>query len=48
MSDNQTPESYDVPVNESSHKKTFTEEYLDFLNAFEIEYDERFLFKSVG
>ncbi len=26
MSDNQTPESYDVPVNENPNKKTFTEE----------------------
>ena len=26
MSDHQTPESYDVPVNEAPHKKTFTEE----------------------
>ncbi len=28
-------------------KKTFIEEYEEFLNAFEIEYDERFIFKPV-
>jgi REP element-mobilizing transposase RayT len=26
--------------------KTFNEEYLDFLNAFEIDYDERYVFKD--
>ncbi len=28
-------------------KKTFTEEYLDFLNAFKIDYDDRYVFKPV-
>jgi putative transposase len=28
-------------------KKTFTEEYKEFLEKFEIEYDERFVFKPV-
>jgi REP element-mobilizing transposase RayT len=28
-------------------KKTFTEEYLEMLNEFEIEYDERYVFKPV-
>ena len=28
-------------------KKTFLEEYLDFLNEFEIEYDERYIFKEM-
>ncbi len=32
---------------EHHRKKTFTQEYLDFLNAFEIEYDQRFIFKTV-
>ncbi len=33
---------------EEHHRmKNFTEEYLDFLNAFEIEYDERFIFEPV-
>jgi putative transposase len=29
-------------------RKTFLEEYLGFLKEFEIEYDDRFVFKSVG
>jgi putative transposase len=35
--------------NQEEHhkKKTFTEEYLDFLKAFEIEYDKRFVFKPI-
>ena len=33
---------------EKKHKaKTFNEEYLDFLNAFEIDYDERYVFKDL-
>jgi len=32
---------------EHHRKKTFTEEYLDFLKAFEIEYDDRYVFKPV-
>lgn len=28
-------------------KRTFTEEYLEFLKLFEIEYDERFIFKDI-
>ena len=33
---------------EKHHKKeTFIEEYLNFLKAFEIDYDERYIFKSV-
>ena len=33
-------------LNQEAHhkKKTFKEEYLDFLKKFEVEYDERFLF----
>ncbi len=30
---------------ERNRKKTFREEYLDFLNQFEIEYNERYLFE---
>ena len=30
-----------------NRKKTFTEEYLDFLKAFEMEYDDRFVFQPV-
>ena len=29
------------------HKKTFVEEYLDFLEEFEVPYDERYIFKPV-
>jgi putative transposase len=33
---------------EKHHKKwTFKEEYLDFLQKFELEYDERYILKSV-
>jgi REP element-mobilizing transposase RayT len=33
---------------EKNHKvKSFNEEYLDFLNAFEIDYDERYVFKDL-
>ena len=32
---------------EHHRKKTFIEEYIHFLNAFEIEYDERYIFKPV-
>ena len=32
---------------EKKHQvKSFNEEYLDFLNAFEIDYDERYVFKD--
>jgi putative transposase len=35
--------------NQESHhaKKTFREEYLDFLKRFEIEFDERYIFKDL-
>lgn len=29
------------------HKKTFTEEYLEFLEKFEVPYDERYIFNPV-
>lgn len=32
---------------EHHRKKTFTEEYLDFLKAFEMEYDERYVFQPL-
>ncbi|KGE86801.1 MAG: IS200/IS605 family transposase [bacterium] len=32
---------------EHHRKKTFLEEYEDFLKAFEVEYDERFIFKPL-
>ncbi len=39
----------DYIKNQEAHhkKKTFIEEYLDFLEKFEIDYDERFIFKPV-
>lgn len=32
---------------EHHRKKTFTEEYLEMLNEFDIEYDQRYIFKPV-
>jgi hypothetical protein len=32
---------------EHHRKKTFLEEYEDFLKAFEIEYEEKYLFKPL-
>jgi putative transposase len=37
-----------IESQEEHHKtKTFLEEYIEFLNAFEIEYEEKFIFKSI-
>ena len=38
---------YDYILNqEKNHKKkTFKQEYLDFLKSFEVEYDEKYLFE---
>jgi putative transposase len=38
---------YDYILNQEEHhkKKTFKEEYLDFLKKFEIEFDEKYLFE---
>jgi len=37
-----------VQNQEEHHKKTtFIEEYIEFLDAFEVEYDERYIFKPV-
>jgi putative transposase len=35
--------------NQEEHhkKKTFREEYIDFLNIFEVEYDEKYIFKEL-
>lgn len=32
---------------EHHRKKTFTEEYIDFLDAFEVDFDERYIFKPL-
>ena len=38
---------YDYILNQEKHhkKKTFKQEYLDFLKSFEVEYDEKYLFE---
>lgn len=48
-SKSQTPTLISYIQNQKEHhrRKTLTEEYLDFLNAFKVEYDERFVLKSV-
>lgn len=48
-SKSQVPNVIKYIINQEAHhhKKTFIEEYKDFLKAFEIEYDERYIFKSV-
>ncbi|MBU2445987.1 MAG: transposase [Bacteroidetes bacterium] len=40
---------YNYILNQEKHhkKKTFREEYLDFLKKFEIKYDEKYLFKWI-
>ena len=45
-SHSQIEQAYQYILNqeEHHHKKTFKEEYLDFLRKFEIEYDEKYLF----
>ncbi|MBP8790193.1 MAG: IS200/IS605 family transposase [Breznakibacter sp.] len=39
--------NYILHQEEHHHKKTFKEEYLDFLQKYEIEYDEKFLFEWI-
>ena len=45
-SHSQIDQVYQYILNQKEHhrKKTFKEEYLDFLRKFEIEYDEKYLF----
>ncbi len=45
----QIPRVIKYILNQKEHHKTrtFTEEYLDFLDKFEIPYDERYIFKPV-
>ncbi|MBI3755184.1 MAG: transposase, partial [Deltaproteobacteria bacterium] len=38
---------YILKQEEHHHKKTFKEEYIDFLKKFKIEYDEKYLFAWV-
>ncbi|MFN8258429.1 MAG: IS200/IS605 family transposase [Bacteroidales bacterium] len=46
-SHSQLDDVYQYILNQEEHhkKRTFKEEYLDFLKKFEIEYDEQFLFE---
>ncbi|HMK02580.1 MAG TPA: IS200/IS605 family transposase [Ferruginibacter sp.] len=43
------PKLIDYVKNQEAHhkKKTFLNEYKEFLNAFEVEYDERYIFKEL-
>lgn len=43
----QIKQVYNYILNQELHhqKKTFKQEYLEFLNKFEVEYDERYLFE---
>ena len=40
---------YDYILNQETHhaKKTFKDEYIDFLNKFEVEYNEKYLFEWI-
>ena len=46
-SKSQAPQVVDYVMNQPAHhkKKTFKEEYLGFLEKYEIEYDEKYLFE---
>ena len=43
------PKLIEYVKNQEKHhkKKTFTEEYREFLKAFEVEYDERYIFHEI-
>lgn len=45
----QVPKVIQYIQNQQQHhkKKSFTEEYIDFLNAFEVDYDNHYVFKPV-
>ena len=40
--------NYILNQEQHHHKKTFKEEYLDFLEKFQVEYDEKYLFEWIG
>lgn len=48
-SHSQISDVYDYILNQEKHhkKKSFREEYLEFLHKFEIEYNEKYLFKWI-
>ena len=49
-SKSQLPRVINYIQNQENHhkKKSFTEEYLDFLNEFDINFDDRYLFKPIN
>jgi hypothetical protein len=49
MTESWWPESYKDIRDQVKHheRKTFREEYLQFLKRFEIEHDERYIFKDI-
>ena len=49
-SKSQIPRVIKYIENQQQHhtKQTFIEEYKNILNAFEMEYDERYIFKEIG
>ncbi len=49
-SKSQLPRVINYIQNQENHhkKKSFTEEYLDFLNEFDINFDNRYLFKPIN
>ena len=49
-SKDELPKVIQYIANQPSHhkRKTFIEEYLEFLKEFEIDYDDRYVFKPVG
>ena len=48
-SKSQVPQVIKYIINQEEHhrKKTFIEEYIDFLDAFGVEYDRQYIFKEV-
>ncbi len=49
-SKSQLPRVINYIQNQENHhkKKSFTEEYLDFLNEFDVNFDDRYLFKPIN
>lgn len=48
-SHSQIEQVYNYILNQEQHhhKKTFKEEYIDFLNKFQVEFDEKYLFEWI-
>ena len=49
-SKSQVPNVISYILNQEAHhkKKTFKQEYIEFLQKFEVEYDERYLFEFIN